>query len=415
MIRIAAHIITPVYVTSFLSAVRLLHPGEDVELTLLVFWGAAGSDAVRGEMAECVRAMTCGLPSPPRIVAVAEADMEAILRRESPEDVSAAARAAFGLPELDEFHYGHATVGCFAQLMASAFPQARRVCFGDVFGMVHWRRERLAYAGVAVKALPRLNPDDAGEALRWACAERDAGRGSLQELLAEREIAPHLAALGIPIDQFGDYFDSVPLRVYPRAVVLDVLRECAASAEELGHYIKSILAAHADRPKFLLLTANFAEADDLSPETDVAMYAAVVRESCPPGSTILLKTHPGETIPRAERLRGLLAPDYLVVELDRRFRRYPIEIWTEAVQQCGIVCITSPAVTLAYFYGKKVFQPLDEAFINRWWAPEKRPFRKLGLLWIRCPLENLPGWDEQSPLYSACILPEAHHANEEGQ
>lgn len=410
MIRIAAHIITPAYALSCLCAVRLLHPRQEVDLTLLIHWGAAGSDEVLPEMAACVEAMTCGLANPPRVVRVAEADLDAVMAHQSPEEVALAFRQRFGLGELDEFHYGHATVGCFGQLAASVFPKARRVCFGDAFGLVHWRRVRLAYAGLDVGDLPRLAPDQAGEALSWACALRAQGRGGLRQLLAMREMEPHLAALCLPVDQFGDYFDVAPLAVCPRELALGVLEDCAASAVELAGYIDGLLEALSGRPKFLLLTANFAEADDLPLERDVAMYAAVVRENCPPGSAILLKAHPGETLPRFQALRQALAPDFEVLELSRDFRRYPIEIWSRLVRACGVISLTYPSVTLAGFYGKDIIQPMSEAFIDRWWAPDKRPFRKVALTWNRGPAKNLEHWDGQSPLYAACPLTRAPRA-----
>lgn len=407
MIRIAAHIITPAYALSCLCAVRLLHPGREVDLTLLVYWGAAGSDEVLPEMAGCVEAMTRGLANPPRVVRVAEADLDQILAHGSPEEVARAFLQRFGLGELDEFHYGHATVGCFGQLAASVFPKARRVCFGDAFGLVHWRRVRLAYAGLDVGDLPRLAPDRAGEALTWACALRAQGRGGLRELLAMREMEPHLAALCLPVDQFGDYFDVVPLTVCPREVVLGVLEDSAASASALGAYIDGVLEALSGRPLFLLLTAVFAEAGDLPFETDTAMYADVVRRSCPPGSAILLKAHPGETLPRFQALRQALAPDFEVLELSGDFRRYPIEIWTGLVRACGIISLTYPSVTLAGFYGKDIVQPMSEAFIDRWWAQDKRPFRRVALTWNRGPAKNLEHWDGKSPLYAACPLARA--------
>jgi hypothetical protein len=333
-----------------------------------------------------------------------------VLAHTEPEALAEAFRTGFGLPALDEFHYGHATVGCFSQLVSGVYPQARRICFGDAFGLVHWRRVRLAFGGYAVEDLPRLAPNQAGELLPWACGQLARGRGTLRELLATREIAPHEAALCMPVDQFGDYFDQVPLRVCPKATAQRVLAACADSARELTRYVGEVLAAQGGRPTCLLLTANFAEADDLSPETDIAMYADVVRSSCPPGTALLLKTHPGETLPRAEGLKKALEPDYAVVELDRRFRRYPIEIWAEAVRTSSIISLTYPSVTLAYFYDKDIIQPMSEAFIERWWSPAKQVFRRVALTWNRGPALNLPRWDGQGPLYAACPLPPGHPA-----
>lgn len=402
MKRVAAHIITPSYALAFLANLRFLHPREEVAVTLFLYKGVLGNDRLVPGMRESLAAMCARLTPTPRLVEIFEADMDAVLAPGTVEGIARAFRDRFGLDGLDEFHYAHATVGCFHQLVAGVFPRARRICFGDAFGLVHWKRIRLACFGLPLSPLPPLAADQGGLALEEAC--RDAPGLPLRQGLARREITPHQAVLALPVDQFGDYLDRVPFRVCPKAVVVATIEACAAGATAVREATDRLLDLGRDRTMCLLLPANFAEAEDLPLETDVAMYASLVRRYCPPGSLVCVKPHPGEVLPRSQALARRLGDDYRVEVLDKDLQDYPIEVWTRLIRRCRVISLTCPTLTLAYLFDTPVINPMSPEFIRRWWAPEKWAFRLDARTWNAFPLHNLRYWDGRGPLYAATPL-----------
>jgi hypothetical protein len=178
----------------------------------------------------------------------------------------------------------------------------------------------------------------------------------------------------------------------------------ASGCADFTQYIDSLLARCGTRQKYLLLTENNAEGSFLTFENDVEMYCAVVRESCAPNSVIILKAHPGESLPRNDAIRAGLGGDFEVLEVDPRFKRYPIELAVRLVRECTVICMSYPRLSLKYLYGVDVIQPMDDAFIERWFPRQFwRSYKNAVMLYER-PFERLSSWDGRSVLWSGASL-----------
>ena len=99
----------------------------------------------------------------------------------------------------------------------------------------------------------------------------------------------------------------------------------------------------------------------------------------------------------------LLGDLYQVVELKKRFKRYPIELWKELVQTCTVICMSYPALSLKYLYDVDVIQPMDDRFIEKWfpewtWAS----YKNASSLYMK-PLEMLPTWNGADALWTGNI------------
>lgn len=133
------------------------------------------------------------------------------------------------------------------------------------------------------------------------------------------------------------------------------------------------------------------------------MYCSIIREQCAPGSVIFLKSHPAEMLPRNERIGEKLAGEYKIVELDSKFKRYPIELWKDLVLNSTIICMSYPVLSLKYLYDIDVVQPMDHAFIEKWFPEWTWRSYKNSLSLYMEPLKNLATWDGKSVLWSGNI------------
>jgi hypothetical protein len=195
----------------------------------------------------------------------------------------------------------------------------------------------------------------------------------------------------------------MPLTVCSKQSVHDVLDLCSSNAVDLRRYLQELLPVHNDRKKYLLLTDNFSEGNFMDFDTEIQMYCSVIQTFCRDGGVIYLKSHPGETLPRNERIQTALGSAYEIVELEKRFKRYPIELWKELVRRSSVISMSYPVLSLKYLYDIDVIQPMDHAFIERWFPKWTWRSYKNSLSLYMEPLKKLPAWDGQSVLWAGNV------------
>ncbi len=94
-----------------------------------------------------------------------------------------------------------------------------------------------------------------------------------------------------------------------------------------------------------------------------------------------------------------------MVEIDPRFKRYPIELAVRLVRECTVICMSYPRLSLKYLYDIDVIQPMDEAFIERWFPPRFWHSSKNSVALYEKPLERLSVWDGHNVLWSGTSSP----------
>lgn len=399
--------ISPIHVTTSLSALLSLHGNDPLQATILVHWPGVDQEVVR-EIEEIVRVMSGEFNFVQRVVSISSAQKQAMLSARTRADSLRLLKERLGQSTFDEVYYAHDIEGGMQQFLCTAYAEARRVCFGDAMGFVFEKETLLSYYDDPAGATPGILP-----ALRKAAAnalkvlkkllsggEQRNGRGERGAQLTFDEFAPHEAALVIPVDQSGNFLRGIPLTVCSKELVLNIVGRCAASCHELQTYINGLLDCYQGQEMFLLLTENNAEGNFIDFDREIEMYCAVVTAHCKAGGVVFLKSHPGETLPRNQRLRERLEGAFEVVELDKRYRRYPIEIWKDLVLAATIICMSSPMLTLKYLYGIDVIQPMDEIFIESWFKEWIWRHHKIGITLYMEPLQKLPAWDGTGVLWA---------------
>lgn len=400
------YIISPTHVISSLAALEALHPNGNVRITFLVHWPGV-NDAVVTELAQVVREMTSPFGNIERIVTITSSDKNELLTKGSLPQIAQAFRDRFGLAHFEELYYAHDIEGGMQQLLCTLFPKAKRICYGDALGNVYEkkvhlsflvsnREDKIFHAFTLLRRILTRSTALSRKILQGALLQRD-------EALEFAEFRPDAAALILPVDQSGKFLGGLPLHICSRECVLDLVERCGRACGSLSDYQSGLVNRCMGRKRYLLLTENSAEGNFIDFNRETEMYCDVIRERCERGSIIFLKSHPGETLPRNEQISKRLVNDFEVIALDEKFKRYPIELWLTLISNSAIICMSYPVLSLKYLYGVDVIQPMDDAFIERWFPERTWASYKNSVSLYMEPLRRLPEWDGDSVLWSGCM------------
>ena len=294
--QIAVCAISPIHFISAIGVCRSLHGINKASIDLLVHWPGI-DDRSFDAVFKIFLKLSAAADEVRRIVAFNQASVNELCNFSSDHQLVEAVQSMTQTLHYDEIYYPHDVVGDLYPVLTRSYPDARRVCIGDGLGNVYERKVHLSYLG--------LNP------------ETDPMFGFH---------APDMAALFLPVDQSGNFLKKVPLLVCPKRILEEVIEQCIAATYELQDYIQIILNAYQGRPKILLLTENNAEGGFIDFDREVEMYAEMILPLIEKNSVVLIKPHPGETLPRSRRIQEILKSKAETVELHEKFNRYPIEL-----------------------------------------------------------------------------------------
>lgn len=398
------YIISPIHVISSLAALKTLYPNGNIRATFLVHWPGV-NDVIVTELTSVVREMTSTFENIERIVMITSSDKNELLTTCSLQQISQAFEELLGSAHFDELYYAHDIEGGMQQLLCTLFPEAKRICYGDALGNVYEKKVHLSFLSnngggktpTTVFTLRQILTRATAlgcRILKWSLLKSS-------KILEFSEFRPDAATLILPVDQSGKFLEGLPLNICSRENVLNLVERCARACGPLRDYQFSLVNRYRGRKKYLLLTENSAEGNFIDFHRETEMYCAVIREQCEPGSVIFLKSHPGEILPRNEKISQRLADDFEVVTLKQKLKRYPIELWMDLITNSTVICMSYPVLSLKYLYGIDVIQPMDDAFIERWfpewtWAS----YKNSASLYME-PLKQLEAWDGKSVLWSA--------------
>lgn len=392
-----AYIISPIHAISVVCGILARHPAKDVRAVVLVHWPGADDNFVF-ELTVLTRILLSRFPFVERVIPLPQSTLTQILTSEKHSEFERHIKSSIGVEYADEIYYAHAVIGQLSQVLSTVYGRAHRICFGDSMGQVVDQKVHLGYLGISVNT----NPEHS-RFMRMATYWTNTVLFKIFRIdrpVSIPQFTPDAAALILPVDQTGKGLRHINISICPKDVVLDVFNACREACSDLAHYISGLLSMFSDMQKYLLLTENGAEGNFIDFDREVEMYCSVIREQCAPGSVIFLKSHPAETLPRNERIGEKLAGEYKIVELDSKFKRYPIELWKDLVLNSTIICMSYPVLSLKYLYDIDVVQPMDHAFIEKWFPEWTWRSYKNSLSLYMEPLKNLATWDGKSVLWS---------------
>lgn len=251
------------------------------------------------------------------------------------------------------------------------------VCYGDALGIFFEERIHLGLLGIAEQISPLLPPVTA-----------DAACGVL------------------PVDQSGYFLEGIPLQIIPKNVFLEVLHNCKKSLKPFISSLESFCNGITVEHKVLLMTEPHVETATMTMDAEIRMIGDMLHAKAPAGSAVIIKPHPGETLPRLAELRKSFGHEYHFYSLPDTLARLPIELFPQLVKFCNtLICLTYPQVTLTFLFDREVYNPCRDnknffskyAFEYAWDS-----YKNGNELYVEC-VEALPHWDQNSVLFSGNI------------
>lgn len=353
---------SPTHMISSMSAIQELHVSEQIEITLLVYW-PGGDTKLNKNLVLVIKNLTRAFPNIKTIITVFGDDKRTLSEH-----------------DFQEIYYPHDVVGNVYQSLCKLFPKATRICYGDGLGIVY---EKYFHLGKLLKYSWREKFSQKLEKIRYNLTQK-----------------PHKSILILPVDQSGQFLKNVALTVCSKQAVLGVINKCIFGTKSLHLYIRTLISKNKDKKKFLLLTENIAEGKFLDFNREIEMYSAIIKKYCPRNSIIFLKSHPGETLPRNKAIKISLKKYATIIELNKKFSRYPIEIWKELVTNSVVISMSYPRLSLKYLYNIDVINPMDNAFIEKWFPRWTWESYKNSIKLYSEPLKKLEKWNGKAILWS---------------
>jgi hypothetical protein len=409
MVKCLVYLISPVHAISAICAVKRLHGDAELSVAAVIHWPGV-SDEMVVEIKDTIRNMARGLSVFESFTVVTQDQVDGAFSSLATRELALYLKNETGLDGFDEIYYPHDVVGQLYSYLCSSFPKAKRICYGDALGNVYEKEVHLSYINnlpeddlrtpvlIKLKHLARRIID--GLRHDRNTYKNDESTDSIEEVCVVADCKPNVAALVLPVDQSGNFLEGVELEVCGRELLQKVVESCIDSTENLNRYIDGVLNEHNSKRKLLLLTENLAEGNFMDFDVEIDMWSSIVREAGNPGDIVFIKPHPGEVLARIDAIRKKLEPDFEVVELDAKFKRYPIEIWKSLLLNSTVLCMSYPVLSLKYLYDIDVIQPMDDEFIEKWF-PERMwaSYKNCRMLYME-PLKRLPEWDGKSMLWS---------------
>lgn len=391
MTRAVIYAISPLHIIAQFAALRHAHPDEDVRVHLVIHWPHAADD-VLNDLARVMTTMTASFQSIEKTTVLSQKTIDLILSEQSEELRYDKLSSCLGDSGFDEIYYAHDVGGFAYQLLAGANPKALRITTGENFGHVFERKVYFDYLRMPEPPLSLLSR------IRKCLRRSDIVQDAPKEPVVS-DFRPHRAMLLLPVDQSGSYLNGIDLIVPPKHLAREITNECITNCAELKAYVHEVLSRLGTEKTYVICTQNFAECGTIDVDQDIAMWCEVIRANCEPGSRVLVKTHPAESIPRVSEIASRLGDDYKVAELDKRFCRYPIELWAALVVHASVVSGSMPLLSLKYLYDIDCVQAYSDDVFERWFPENVWRFYKNGLSLFTLPLSNYPTWNGESVLW----------------
>jgi len=394
----ALHFITAV------SALEVVNGDKYPTVTVLVHSPGLDVEA-NDELTSICKEFSKNFPFIEKVISLSRDKKAEILSMGDASQAANSLKNYIGEEVFSEIYYPHDMEGGMYQFLCMSYPDMQRICFGDALGNVYDKEYHIRLASGKKSDIQQRKSiiQKLKSCLIYFIPHLR------KKIITEKmptiieEYMPQQAVLILPIAQDADYFNDVPLKICPKNNFLNVLERCADSAQELNKYITTLLNEHYGADKYLLLLENIASGNFMTFEREVEMYCAVIKKHCVPESTIFIKPHPLETLPTAQKIKESLSADFNIVVVDRRFGRYPIEIWTDLVINCKVIAMSYPALSLKFLFDVDVIHFLSNKWIEEWFDERLWDSYRNSMERIVMPLNNLKNWDGKSVLYSSGI------------
>lgn len=267
-------------------------------------------------------------------------------------------RNKFGQDAFNAIYYAHDISADFiAQSAMQAFPNAKRICFGDALGVVYSNDffTSITYPIGSVGDILRRPIRIFGNMLyrlkrAWTLPPPSC-----------RMDANYVIPI-MPCDPGGDFLKGKELLLVDGDSLRHVQDSLSKAVEQ--HLTDEKCWANGDmKIDFIMLLGSYSESRLTTEGQECALYVEVARSHVAPGSRIVLKPHPAASDEKVERIRQALSTEYDVEIFP--YGELPIEAMPKLVMHSKVLSFSYSSVSLRYLYDSAVFHVMDDAVIQK--------------------------------------------------
>jgi len=217
-------------------------------------------------------------------------------------------------------------------------------------------------------------------------------------------VIPDIAINILPVQVYKkDFFEKTQLKILPKEDYLESFKLAPNIYKQKNDYLNKLLSQYSDKVKCFLISENYAQAKMLSYEDEMTLSSEFIKQYCPKNSVVFIKPHPLENIFKIEEYKTILGDNWEIVELDKTFATYPVEMLSDLIKSCDVIISSGAArLTLKYLYNRDVICPFckDEALYLKYFKEDKYHAMRFIIDYTDKPLKALGNWDMKSLLYS---------------
>jgi len=268
-------------------------------------------------------------------------------------DRSSWIRKKFGVGNCYSCYYSHdVSADHTAQALMQAFPEARRICYGDPPGFLYPTRNTFLRNRVG----------------RW---------NTLKELVWESRLrgiknwfSPQESIIAVDFRSFDREGQPQTAYVLPNAVLLDTLERLRMDFPEITPKASSFFSALTDNEcsPYLLLLSNFTASGMTSRQNELELYIDICQSYVPLGETICIKPHIGTPQKLLFLLLARLS-DYRAFVFPVAAQQLPIELLPELIARSHVLSVSSSSALIAHLFKSDVTHVLTEDRIRHFFKP----------------------------------------------
>jgi len=239
-------------------------------------------------------------------------------------------------------------------LLINAYRRAAKVCYGDSIG-IYFSESYFAPSAAAVN-----------ERSNWSL--RRKLKDAKSRLAAAIKPGEGLKEIDFDVGYFSlpDILGQVPpmkTRLVDKRYSLDVFQKLGSLLEE--DFVSGIRDRTSDRPTIILMTSNFAEAERMTLESEIAAYKEFLKTlDYPRESVLIIKPHPRESDAKVHALRSALSdlfpasillaePKIFFVPFEMFLMRVFLGASSELPQDLKIVTFSTACLSPALLFNTK--------------------------------------------------------------
>lgn len=278
-------------------------------------------------------------------------------------------RKKFSNETFDTIYFAHDVSADFiAQSAMQAFPDAKRICFGDALGIFQSNAyfTRMTYPNFGLSEVVTLPRQTLRSALfrlkRYWSLPFD------RHYLDAQYVAPIL-----PCDPGQDFLRGKINIPVDERVVHETSDQLSLAAERALADKRFAISTLPDQAVLLLLGA-YSESRLTTEEREIGLYVEVVKRHVKLGRPVFLKPHPASRHDKTDRISAALAQDFAVnvIEGDE----FPVEVMPQLIRRAIVISFSYSSVSLPFLHKVKVVHALDEAVIDGYFPEHSRKWMK---------------------------------------